>query len=170
MKKELLIGSILALIGLVLTGFFIVRYQQKVKDLMIPANGNTNSGNASGTSASGGSAPGQVLLTAQTVAEHNNPSDCWIIISGKVYTVSRYLNIHPGGAGLIAPYCGRDATTAFATKDGRGSHSSTAQNLLTSFYLGDLGTQASSQSVQSVEQASSPASTTGGGEDEREDD
>jgi cytochrome b involved in lipid metabolism len=82
----------------------------------------------------------QLILTAAEVAKHKTTSDCWLIISNKVYDVSGYLRIHPGGASTISPYCGKDGTTAFETKDLNSlrDHSSYAYNLLQDYYLGDL--------------------------------
>ncbi len=78
-------------------------------------------------------------IPASEVAKHNSSSDCWIIISNKVYDVTVHLRTHPGGAGLITPYCGKDATKAFQTKGGLGgNHSSRAYNQLTPLYVGDL--------------------------------
>ena len=77
-------------------------------------------------------------ITSSQVAAHNTSADCWITISGKVYSVSPYLTIHPGGAAVIGLYCGRDATSAFQTK-GKSpgiSHSSYAQSLLSNYLVG----------------------------------
>lgn len=77
-------------------------------------------------------------LTAGEVAKHNSASDCWIIVNNGVYQVSEYLSLHPGGAGRITPYCGSDATQAFETQGGRGSHSSRADTDLSQLKIGDL--------------------------------
>ncbi|XDG04959.1 hypothetical protein ABKA04_004574 [Annulohypoxylon sp. FPYF3050] len=54
-------------------------------------------------------------LDAAEVAKHNTPSSCWIVISGKVYDVTQYLEHHPGGAAILAKQGGRDATSEFRT-------------------------------------------------------
>ncbi|THU91749.1 hypothetical protein K435DRAFT_968000 [Dendrothele bispora CBS 962.96] len=51
--------------------------------------------------------------TLQQVAEHNNPSSCWVIINNQVYDVSDFLSEHPGGSSIILKYAGRDATLAY---------------------------------------------------------
>lgn len=109
----------------------------------IPASGSGGVSPVSSTATAG--------LTMAAVALHAKPSDCWITVSGKVYGVTAYLNRHPAGAEAITPYCGKDATIAFATKGGSGNHSSVARNLLSGYYIGDLG------SVQSAAVSSGTA-------------
>jgi cytochrome b involved in lipid metabolism len=82
---------------------------------------------------------GPATYTATDVATHNSQSNCWIIVSGKVYNVTQYIPFHPGGANRIINVCGTDATTAFNTRGGSGSHSQNAHNLLAGYYLGDVG-------------------------------
>ncbi len=85
--------------------------------------------------------PGVKTVTASEVAQHSSANDCWIIISNKVYDVSSYLRSHPGGEGAITPYCGKEATRAFETKDlggGGQDHSSRAYSHLNSIYVADL--------------------------------
>lgn len=84
----------------------------------------------------------QVNLTMSEVAKHNSSADCWFVINNKVYNVTNYLN-HPGGRQEIIAYCGTDATNAFTTQGGSGSHSSRAQADLANWYLGPLNGTAS---------------------------
>jgi cytochrome b involved in lipid metabolism len=72
--------------------------------------------------------------TSATVATHNTQSNCWIIVSGKVYSVTSYIPMHPGGSKKIVNVCGEDATNAF---DGAG-HSSKAYSLLGQYLVGTL--------------------------------
>jgi len=77
-------------------------------------------------------------VTQSQVAQHNTANNCWMIISNKVYNVTSYIPVHPGGAGTIIPYCGKDGTVAFDTKGGDGSHPQSARNLLVNYYVGNL--------------------------------
>ena len=99
-------------------------------------------------------------LTAEIIALHNIQSDCWLIINNKVYDVTSYIPIHPGGQQKIISSCGKDATITFQTQGGQGSHSSNAWNLLNGFYIGNLGQQQtnpsstnSSQNIPTISEA-----------------
>ena len=51
--------------------------------------------------------------TEEEVAKHNTKEDCWIIVNGGVYDVTKFAPIHPGGAALIMTVKGKDATEYF---------------------------------------------------------
>ena len=78
------------------------------------------------------------LYTTAQVSEHATSNDCWVIIDNEVFDVTSYLNEHPGGANRIAPFCGKDATKAFATKGGDGTHTSTANTIKEKYRIGRL--------------------------------
>ena len=87
-----------------------------------------------------------LTLNMTEISKHNKESDCWMLISGKVYDITSYFGSHPGGNGTMAATCGTNATDAYMTKDpyatssgGYSAHSSRAKNLLQDFYLGDFG-------------------------------
>jgi len=98
---------------------------------------------------------GGVTLTATEIARHNSISDCWMIINNKVYSLTSYFDQHPGGTSTILPYCGKDGTVGFDTKDKNRSHSQSAQNLLANYYIGDFG-QVLSGAIASPSQSSQP--------------
>ncbi|KAI0322542.1 peroxisomal acyl-CoA-dehydrogenase [Amylostereum chailletii] len=54
-------------------------------------------------------------LTREEVEQHNKPGDLWVIIDAKVYDLSRFAAMHPGGlAVLLDPeVAGQDVTEAF---------------------------------------------------------
>ena len=110
---------------------------------------NTNTSSVLTTNTSTTNSP-SIILTTATIAKHSTASDCWIIVSSNVYAVSGYLAKHPGGAGQITPYCGKDATAAFATQGGTGSHSSNASADLAALRLGTLGSNTTTKTITQV--------------------
>lgn len=74
----------------------------------------------------------------EEVARHASKDDCYMIIEGKVYDLTSYINKHPGGI-IIADYCGKDGTEAFNAR-GREKepHSPRAREILKNYYLGEL--------------------------------
>ncbi|KAI9029866.1 acyl-CoA dehydrogenase/oxidase [Phycomyces nitens] len=52
-------------------------------------------------------------FTREEVAKHNTEKDCWIIIDGSVFDVTRFAPMHPGGAQLLIEFGGKDVTEEF---------------------------------------------------------
>ncbi|MCA9398080.1 hypothetical protein KC573_04575 [candidate division WWE3 bacterium] len=83
--------------------------------------------------------------TSAQVSQHNSRSDCWVIVSSKVYNVTSYVNKHPGGAAAFdSSTCGHNIdlymqgvlTTAALGK--KKNHGSGAYADLNSYYIGNL--------------------------------
>ncbi|KAI0767098.1 FMN-dependent dehydrogenase-domain-containing protein [Fomes fomentarius] len=55
----------------------------------------------------------RALLSGTEVAKHNSRESCWIIVHGKVYDVTDFLDDHPGGSRIILKYAGKDATAEY---------------------------------------------------------
>ncbi|TFK78350.1 cytochrome b5, partial [Polyporus arcularius HHB13444] len=53
------------------------------------------------------------LISGKEVAQHNSRESCWIIVHGKVYDVTEFLDDHPGGSKIILKYAGKDATAEY---------------------------------------------------------
>jgi len=119
MKKELFITVFLGFIGIIWI-FIVFTNKQSEKNSQTTTTLPTTKTN----------------VPLSEVQKHNTANDCWIIINEKAYSVSQYLTKHPGGTETLIPYCGSDATAAYvAIKRGKG-HSSTADQLLTSLFVG----------------------------------
>ena len=50
--------------------------------------------------------------TREEVAKHKKFTDCWVVVHGQVYDVSKWLPRHPGGARILMHYAGEDATVS----------------------------------------------------------
>jgi cytochrome b involved in lipid metabolism len=57
--------------------------------------------------------PGSPSFSQAQVAEHNSASSCYTIISGSVYDLTMWVNMHPGGKAAILSLCGIDGTQKF---------------------------------------------------------
>jgi predicted heme/steroid binding protein len=51
--------------------------------------------------------------TMEEVAKHKSKDNIWVVISGQVLDVTKFLPDHPGGEKAILLYAGRDATEEF---------------------------------------------------------
>ncbi|KAI3851413.1 hypothetical protein MKX03_013026 [Papaver bracteatum] len=74
------------------------------------------------------------LYTVEEASKHNTKQDCWLILDGKVYNVTKYLDDHPGGDDVLVNATGRDAIEDF---DFVG-HSKSARELMDNYLIGEL--------------------------------
>mmetsp|Transcript_26609 Transcript_26609/g.67048 ORF Transcript_26609/g.67048 Transcript_26609/m.67048 type:complete len:385 (+) Transcript_26609:256-1410(+) len=70
------------------------------------------SSTSGGPPAAGGK-KGLQVFTAEEVAKHNKLGDLWIIVDNKVYDVSKFANVHPGGKHIFLDLKNGEATEAF---------------------------------------------------------
>jgi cytochrome b involved in lipid metabolism len=55
------------------------------------------------------------LFDASEVVLHNGPErGYWMVIRGRVYDVTEFMHLHPGGQKILAAYAGLDASRAYA--------------------------------------------------------
>ncbi|KNG91030.1 cytochrome B5 [Aspergillus nomiae NRRL 13137] len=89
------------------------------------------------TSTYGAESPADVQLpeySAAEVASHNRKDDIWIIVHGKVFDITNYLQDHPGGAEILIDTAGTDATEAFEDV----GHSEDSVEIMQEFLIGTL--------------------------------
>ncbi|KAJ4833789.1 hypothetical protein Tsubulata_014706 [Turnera subulata] len=73
----------------------------------------------------------QKYISRAELAKHNNPGDLWISIQGKVYNVTEWAKVHPGGELPLLSLAGQDVTDAFVAY-----HPGTAWKYLSNFFTG----------------------------------
>jgi len=151
MKKKL-INSVVILVALLLLfmlfGCTISVNPQDLapsKKYSVVTDNNTNTNYSSGDS----NVPvSKLVLDSVEVAKHSNSGNCWMILNGNVYDLSDYV-AHPGGSNYLR-YCGKEASTQYNTKDGRGiMHSSYADILLANYLVGKVGQEINAQNGNS---------------------
>lgn len=69
--------------------------------------------------------------SAEEVAKHNTKNSLWLIISGEVIDVTKFVDDHPGGIDPIVSFAGKDATSGFV-----GNHSKNAEKLKNDLKIG----------------------------------
>ncbi|ONK58136.1 uncharacterized protein A4U43_C09F8580 [Asparagus officinalis] len=74
------------------------------------------------------------VFTLEDVSKHNTNKDCWLIIGGKVYDVTKFLDDHPGGDEVLLSVTGKDATDDFEDV----GHSNTARAMMDEYYVGEI--------------------------------
>ncbi|MFA6269346.1 MAG: cytochrome b5-like heme/steroid binding domain-containing protein [archaeon] len=125
------------------------------KNYLVVSDGNMGSStnNSSLTSNSSGVVQ-KIVLNLQEVAKHSVRGNCWMVINNNVYDLSQYV-AHPGGSGYLS-YCGKEATSGYDTKGGRGiMHSSYADALLANYLIGPLGQEVTVKDTNAVQSPSS---------------
>lgn len=70
------------------------------------------------------------------ITKHSSESDCWVIINNKVYDLTAYIPMHPGGKSEIIRRCGGDATIPFNRERKHGNIG--VQEELAYYILGSL--------------------------------
>eukprot|EP00618_Florenciella_parvula_P006724 CAMPEP_0119465024 /NCGR_PEP_ID=MMETSP1344-20130328/344_1 /TAXON_ID=236787 /ORGANISM="Florenciella parvula, Strain CCMP2471" /LENGTH=512 /DNA_ID=CAMNT_0007497265 /DNA_START=85 /DNA_END=1623 /DNA_ORIENTATION=- len=73
-------------------------------------------------------------ITMAEAAKHNKRDDLWVIVDGKCYDVTRYVEHHPGGWLPMVNLGGKDATDAFANYHPARVY----KNMLPQYYIGDV--------------------------------
>ncbi|SNX83136.1 probable cytochrome b5 [Melanopsichium pennsylvanicum] len=50
--------------------------------------------------------------------KHKSEDSAWVVVDGKVYDVTSFLDDHPGGKKILLKNCGKDASESFWTYHG----------------------------------------------------
>ncbi|KAG9474984.1 cytochrome b5 type B [Eleutherodactylus coqui] len=72
--------------------------------------------------------------TLEDVRKKNSPKELWLVIHGRVYDITSFVEEHPGGEEVLFEQAGADATESFEDV----GHSVDAREMLKQYYVGDL--------------------------------
>jgi hypothetical protein len=73
--------------------------------------------------------------TMEKVKANNSAANCWSVIRGNVYDLTKWMGAHPGGSGAIRGLCGTDGTAEFVAKH---QGQSNPESRLSNYLLGPL--------------------------------
>jgi cytochrome b involved in lipid metabolism len=73
--------------------------------------------------------------TLAEVSVHNTQNSCWTTIAGKVYDLTNFISMHPGGEGNIMRICGVDGTSLF---EGQHGGQGRPEQTLATLFIGNL--------------------------------
>ncbi|XP_078447475.1 uncharacterized protein LOC144716245 isoform X3 [Wolffia australiana] len=74
-------------------------------------------------------------FSASEIALHSSKKDCWLVVDGKVYDVTGFLEDHPGGEEVLLYASGTgDATQSFEDV----GHSSSAKSMMNRYLIGNV--------------------------------
>lgn len=98
------------------------------------------------------------VYSYQQIAEHNSSEDIWIVIDGKVYDVTKFMDEHPGGDEIILDLAGQDASEPFRDI----GHSEEALKILNTLCVGRVDINSKPVDVETPETSTQGSHTTGG--------
>lgn len=75
-------------------------------------------------------------FSEQEVARHCTKESCWVLVGTRVYDVTSFLRMHPGGEALILRRSGSDISRQLDGPPHR--HSENARRWLEQYYIGDI--------------------------------
>ena len=87
-----------------------------------------------GTVVGGGYGGKDGSFTLAEVAKHDKKDDVWVIIKGKVYDLSEFVDEHPGGVEAIMKRAGGDATEGFFGPQ----HPSRVHDMIDEYLVGEI--------------------------------
>jgi len=92
--------------------------------------------------------------TYDEIKQHRSSKSCWLVIHGKVYDVTKFLDQHPGGEEVMLDASGRNATQDFEDV----GHSVDALNIMPTYLIGTLNND-STKTPQDTNQSNMASSS-----------
>ncbi|KAK2838465.1 hypothetical protein Q7C36_013279 [Tachysurus vachellii] len=103
-------------------------------------------------------------LSEEEVARHCTKESCWVLVGTRVYDVSSFLRMHPGGEALILRRSGSDISGQLDGPPHR--HSENALRWLEQYYIGELDRDSAEVHTQTLRQRGKKSEAQDGTEEE----
>mmetsp|Transcript_33291 Transcript_33291/g.77927 ORF Transcript_33291/g.77927 Transcript_33291/m.77927 type:complete len:361 (-) Transcript_33291:345-1427(-) len=78
-----------------------------------------------------------VSFSWEEIQKHDSESDAWVVMEGKVFNVTKFLNDHPGGSSIVLGHLGKDIGEVWNDEDYH-SHSGSAKKILHQYIIGKV--------------------------------
>ncbi|KAK6320337.1 hypothetical protein J4Q44_G00094440, partial [Coregonus suidteri] len=88
------------------------------------------------------------FFSEKEVANHCTKNSCWVLTGTRIYDVTGFLRMHPGGEALILSRSGNDISPEMEGPPHR--HSENARRWMEQYYIGELDTDGSADETQTV--------------------
>ncbi|XP_005950974.1 fatty acid 2-hydroxylase [Haplochromis burtoni] len=88
------------------------------------------------------------FFTEREVARHCTKESCWVLMGTRVYDVTAFLRMHPGGEALIRSRSGKDVRQAMEGPPHR--HSENARRWMEQYYIGELNRDSGTGEAQTL--------------------
>lgn len=133
MKKWIILVIVIVIVAIL--SFFIFQGNSTKVNSSVSDTTNTNPKQSSN----------EKSYSMSEISLHDSRDDCWLLIGGKVYGVTSFIQGHPGGDAILEG-CGKDASALYNERTredgstiGSGTpHSEMARRMLEQFYIGNL--------------------------------
>ncbi|XP_023811708.1 fatty acid 2-hydroxylase [Oryzias latipes] len=86
------------------------------------------------------------FFTEREVARHCSKDSCWVLLGTRVYDVTAFLRMHPGGEALIRSRSGKDISRVMEGPPHR--HSENARRWMEQYYIGELDRESGAHEAQ----------------------
>lgn len=86
------------------------------------------------------------FFTETEVAGHCTKDSCWVLLGTRVYDVTAFLRMHPGGEALVLRRSGRDVSREMEGPPHR--HSDNARRWMEQYYIGELRRDSGAEEAQ----------------------
>ncbi len=112
MKAKTILG-VIALILALAGGWYFINFEKYAPTTYVT---DTAHGQVTTDTTTGLTSTTTPKYSMADIAPHKDATSCYSIISGSVYDLTMWVNLHPGGKGAILSLCGTDGTTAFMNR------------------------------------------------------